>query len=73
MKETHTKTGVRFSAPMVDALKENKHGVDNPVIDLNIRKYLIPIQQQIDGLQTLDRAVIYNGDIQTLNGSIIYI
>lgn len=34
-QEQYTKGGVKVPAPMVSEVLENKHGIDNPVIDLN--------------------------------------
>ena len=72
-QQEYTKSGIKIPAPLVDYVKENKHGVDNPVIDLNIRKYLIPIQQQISVLPLLTNAILNNDEIITNNDEIVYI
>ncbi len=35
-QEVYTKTGVAIPKPMVDGLPENKHGIINEVVDLNV-------------------------------------
>ena len=69
----YNKVGIKIPTQMVDALTENKHGIDNPVTDLNIGAYLLPIQQQIAALQTLNRAAINNGEVVVDDDQIIYI
>ena len=72
-QKEYGKTGIKIKVPLVDYVKENKHGMDNPVIDLNIRKYLIPIQQQLAVLPLLTNAVINNDEVVTNNDEIVYI
>jgi hypothetical protein len=67
------KTGMVVTVPLVDTVTENKHGIDNPVTDLNIRKYLKPLQDQIAALQTLDRALVNAGEVVVDGNQIIYL
>jgi hypothetical protein len=66
------KTGIVNTVPLVDTVTENKHGIDNPVTDLNIRKYLKPLLDQIAALQTLDRALVNAGEVVVDGNQIIF-